>query len=118
MIPRKFHMNLPYKLKKLATLFSPNGKFWHVEINHTGQDIYFQKGWSEFAKAHDLHAGYFVVFRYEGNMIFKVKVFDTTGCIKDFSLGSNTRHVPTYNEVEISSQIRDQTSNESSRGKL
>jgi B3 DNA binding domain len=118
MIPRKFQMNLPHKLPKLATLFSPIGKFWHVETSHIGQDMYFQKGWSEFAKVHDLQTGYFLVFRYEGNMIFKVKIFDTTCCLKDYTLGSHARHVNPCIKIETSSKARDQTSSEKSHGQL
>jgi B3 DNA binding domain len=111
-------MNLPRKVKKMATLFSPIGKFWHIETICTGQDMYFQNGWSKFVKAHELQTGYMIMFRYEGNMIFKVKVFDATGCRKDYFLGRHASHVPAHIEIETSSETEDQTPRESSCGQL
>ncbi|OAY79780.1 putative B3 domain-containing protein [Ananas comosus] len=68
-----------------ATLFSPLGKFWHITLQRDVDDsMYFDSGWREFSQAHNLVAGCFVVFRYEGNMVFKVKVFDTSGCRKQY----------------------------------
>jgi B3 DNA binding domain len=73
---------------KKATLLSPQGKFCHINLHQEGNDLYLDGGWSNFAEEHDLHTGYFVVFRYEGNMVFTVKVFDETCCLKEYELAS------------------------------
>lgn len=53
-------------------------------MRQDGERLCFTRGWPEFAKAHDLRIGYLVVFRHEGKMVFTVKVFDTTCCLKDY----------------------------------
>ncbi|XP_020102507.1 putative B3 domain-containing protein Os04g0347400 isoform X2 [Ananas comosus] len=82
-IPRPIAELLTKKRNATATLFSPLGKFWHITLVRDGDDrLYFDNGWREFSQAHELVAGDFVLFRYEGNMVFKAKVFDTSGCRK------------------------------------
>ncbi|KAJ3698243.1 hypothetical protein LUZ61_001948 [Rhynchospora tenuis] len=87
-IPRKFMKHLDGLQHNKATLLSPLGKFWDIDLHQEGDNLYLDGGWSDFAKAHDLLTGYFVVFRYEGNMIFTVKVFDGTCCLKEYELAS------------------------------
>ncbi|WOL18344.1 B3 domain-containing protein [Canna indica] len=65
-----------------ATLFSPlMGMFWHVSIVQDGCNVYLGSGWEKLAQAHNLEAGKFVLFRYEGNMVFTVKLFLSDGCL-------------------------------------
>ncbi|KAF3326212.1 B3 domain-containing protein [Carex littledalei] len=86
-IPEKFYKHLPAVLPKQASLVSTQSdKFWRVDVCQNEQGICFSRGWPEFAKAHHLQIGYLLVFRYEGNMVFHVKVFDTTSCLMDYSL--------------------------------
>ncbi|KAE8769280.1 B3 domain-containing protein [Hordeum vulgare] len=56
-------------------------KLWDVEVvlDADGR-IYLDRGWKQFVRAYDLGIGYFLVFRYDGNATFAVKVFDTTMC--------------------------------------
>ncbi|KAE8785673.1 B3 domain-containing protein [Hordeum vulgare] len=42
--------------------------------------MYLDCGWKQFVRAYDLRHGYFLVFRYDENATFVVKVFDTTMC--------------------------------------
>ncbi|XP_072970044.1 putative B3 domain-containing protein Os06g0632500 [Typha angustifolia] len=67
---------------KAMLLITTLAVFWHVTLHRDGSDIYFAGGWPEFARAHELLAGYFVVFCHEGNLVFTVEVFDLTGCKK------------------------------------
>ncbi|KAK3145077.1 hypothetical protein QOZ80_4AG0322720 [Eleusine coracana subsp. coracana] len=61
------------------------GKFWHVDVARGGDgaadDACFAGGWAEFVKDNALAPESFLVLRYEGNMVFTVKVFDTSGCL-------------------------------------
>lgn len=102
-----------------ATLLSPHGKFWHINLHQEGSDLYLDGGWSDFAKEHDLSTGDFVVFRYEGNMVFTVKVFDVTCCLKEYEPASckSPGCSSTSNE---SSEVESLTLNQSSEheGKL
>ena len=89
-IPAKFmrrHLAAEPGLRR-ATLMSPLGKFWHVDVVRDGHggdsDVYFAGGWAEFVRANRLEEENFLVFKYEGNMVFTVKVFETSGCIKNY----------------------------------
>ncbi|XBI75562.1 hypothetical protein VPH35_068925 [Triticum aestivum] len=42
--------------------------------------MYLGPGWEHFARAHELQLGYFLVFRYDGDAMFTVKMFDNTMC--------------------------------------
>ncbi|KAE8774298.1 B3 domain-containing protein [Hordeum vulgare] len=56
-------------------------KLWDVEVVFdTDGSMYLDHGWKQFVRAYDLRHGYFLVFRYDGNATFTVKVFDTTMC--------------------------------------
>ncbi|KAJ8498794.1 hypothetical protein OPV22_009346 [Ensete ventricosum] len=85
LIPRHFTERLECENHRAATILSPRGKFWHVSIERDGHDVYFGNGWKEFTEAHDLCVGYFLVFCYEGNMVFTVEVFDWSGCLKEYN---------------------------------
>ncbi|KAE8796123.1 hypothetical protein D1007_28983 [Hordeum vulgare] len=56
-------------------------KLWDVEVAFdTDGSMYLDRGWKQFVRAYDLWHGYFLVFRYDDNATFAVKVFDTTMC--------------------------------------
>lgn len=42
--------------------------------------MFFGDGWDELVSALELNEGFSLVFRYEGNMVFTIKVFDKSGC--------------------------------------
>lgn len=69
---------------KAATLVSPNGEQWHVDIckdKSIKHDVYFcGNGWLKFVHAHNLGLGYFLVFGYRGNMLFDIRVYDPSTC--------------------------------------
>ena len=56
-------------------------KLWDVEVVFDADGrMYLDRGWKQFVRAYDLGIGYFLVFRYDDNATFAVKVFDTTMC--------------------------------------
>ncbi|KAE8770356.1 B3 domain-containing protein [Hordeum vulgare] len=56
-------------------------KLWDVEVVFdTDGSMYLDRGWKQFGCAYDPRHGYFLVFRYDGNTTFVVKVFDMTMC--------------------------------------
>ncbi|KAE8771003.1 B3 domain-containing protein [Hordeum vulgare] len=56
-------------------------KLWDVEVVFdTDGSMYLDRGWWQFVRAYDLRHGYFLVFTYDDNATFVVKVFDTTMC--------------------------------------
>nr|XP_029118560.1 B3 domain-containing protein Os03g0212300 isoform X2 [Elaeis guineensis] len=68
-----------------AVLRSPLGKSWHVKVHGNFKDMYFGEGWQDFAVAHDLSVGFLLVFKYKGNMEFKVTIFDLSACEKEYN---------------------------------
>ncbi|KAK1648477.1 hypothetical protein QYE76_066282 [Lolium multiflorum] len=56
-------------------------RLWTVEVLFDGQGrMYLDKGWEKFAIAHGVDFGCYVHFKYEGDDVLTVKVFDGTMC--------------------------------------
>ncbi|KAL9662262.1 hypothetical protein QQ045_027094 [Rhodiola kirilowii] len=88
-IPVAFFKYLNGKRCRRAFLRSPcGGKLWSVKIR--GRRVW--AGWKEFAEHLDLRVGDFLVFTYEGDLVFDVKVFDSSTCEKKYDRedGMNT----------------------------
>ncbi|KAE8819963.1 Splicing factor 3B subunit 1 [Hordeum vulgare] len=50
-------------------------KLWDVEVAFdTDGSMYLDRGWKQFVRAYDLRHGYFLVFRYDDNATFAVKM--------------------------------------------
>ncbi|KAF0910866.1 hypothetical protein E2562_004825 [Oryza meyeriana var. granulata] len=61
-------------------------RLWDVKVvaDDGDGDVYLGRGWQQFARAHDLRDGHFLVFRYDGATVFTVTVFDSTMCRRDY----------------------------------
>ncbi|KAM0836454.1 hypothetical protein ACQ4PT_062314 [Festuca glaucescens] len=68
---------------KMAIIASQFGKFWPIEVNKDGSGMFLAGGWSQFLAFHGISEGDVMLLRYEGNMVFKMKVFGLNGCQKD-----------------------------------
>ncbi|KAF3332155.1 B3 domain-containing protein [Carex littledalei] len=79
------HLEDETKNRSVATFLSPIGKTWIIKLTRDHSEIFFKGGWPEFSKCHKLEVGFKLVFRYEGNMVFNVKVFGLNGCLKDYN---------------------------------
>ncbi|KAI4975116.1 hypothetical protein ZWY2020_048723 [Hordeum vulgare] len=56
-------------------------RLWDVEVVFdTDGHMYLDRGWKQFVRAYDLRHMYFLVFRYDDNAMFTVKVFNTSMC--------------------------------------
>uniref|UniRef100_A0A8I6YDQ2 TF-B3 domain-containing protein n=1 Tax=Hordeum vulgare subsp. vulgare TaxID=112509 RepID=A0A8I6YDQ2_HORVV len=54
-------------------------RLWDMEVLfETDGRMYLDRGWKQLVRAYDLRHGYFIVFRYDDNAMFTVKVFNTT----------------------------------------
>ncbi|XP_037427904.1 B3 domain-containing protein At3g18960-like isoform X2 [Triticum dicoccoides] len=83
-LPHKFVKMLagrePHKVK-LREAGSRRRRLWDVVVVFDGEGhMYLGIGWEHFAHAHELHLGHFLVFRYDGDTMFTVKMFDNTMC--------------------------------------
>ncbi|TVU08232.1 hypothetical protein EJB05_41629, partial [Eragrostis curvula] len=85
-MPDKFvqeHLTESGPSSQKATIFSRLGKFWHIELDPDRPGVLQGDGWMQFLKAHDLSEGNVLLFRYEGNMLFRVEVFLQTGLLEE-----------------------------------
>ncbi|KAK1607505.1 hypothetical protein QYE76_031178 [Lolium multiflorum] len=80
--PKKFADYLDGKEPAKVYLRADCGpRLWTVEVLFDGQGrMYLDKGWEKFAIAHGVDFGWFVHFKYEGDDVLTVKVFDGTMC--------------------------------------
>ncbi|XP_021843056.2 B3 domain-containing transcription factor VRN1 [Spinacia oleracea] len=56
---------------------------WKVELLEKNTEFYFQKGWNKFVKDNNMKIGEFMVFTYNGNSNFSVKLYGTHCCLKE-----------------------------------
>ena len=82
LIPAKFvQQYIPKELlgNRMAIILGPGGKVYNIklEVGHSG--VFFAGGWSQFLMVHDITEANSLLLRYEGNMVFTVKVFETDG---------------------------------------
>ncbi|KAK1268269.1 B3 domain-containing protein REM6 [Acorus gramineus] len=93
-VPPKFvrkhlsHVNLS---KNRATIKSPLGRSWDVCVHVNKEGHFFEDGWCVFVRDHDLHMGDFLVFKYKGCLDFNVKLFDSSGCEKEYPPSARNR---------------------------
>ncbi|CAA3002156.1 B3 domain-containing Os01g0723500-like [Olea europaea subsp. europaea] len=81
-LPKAFCRNLDDK--KLATIRSGKG-IWKICVGKSNRDtMFFEEGWGDFVRQHELTVGDIVVFEHVGGMDFNAFVFDYTACEKEF----------------------------------
>uniref|UniRef100_K3YD21 TF-B3 domain-containing protein n=1 Tax=Setaria italica TaxID=4555 RepID=K3YD21_SETIT len=67
----------------MAIVSGPLGKVSHVELQMSQSEVFFGGGWSQFLVLHDITESNALLLRYEGNMVFTVKVFEPDGCQRE-----------------------------------
>lgn len=110
-IPLGFVKYLEGKTSGSVSLIGPSGNTWRVDLIQRNDGLLFGCGWEVFVRDHVLDCGDILVFRYDGEFYFTVKVFDQSRCEKDavshskcgqeFSLGSD--NVGKKREREVAS---------------
>ena len=83
-IPKKLVQKYRDKLSVVATLVLPSGDEWLVRLREVDNKLCFADGWHEFVVHYSICAGCLVVFKYEGDSIFKVSIFNLTACEADY----------------------------------
>lgn len=79
-------MRLGPKLTDTVTIQTPVGFKRSIRIKRTGNEVWFDNGWSEFAEAHSISEGHFLYFCYEGNSSFRVMIFDVSASEIDYPM--------------------------------
>jgi hypothetical protein len=63
---------------------------WPAEVMFDGEgQMFLKNGWKRFARSNDIEAGHFIVFKYDGNGEFSVKVFNETMCRRRYHSDEN-----------------------------
>jgi hypothetical protein len=81
-IPPAFIRHFNGAIPKKAILFDHTKKPWQVTLEQTEGRLCFKNGWQCFASDHSLELGDFLVFKYNRNSSFEVKIFSKYGCKK------------------------------------
>ncbi|CAM0871924.1 unnamed protein product [Alopecurus aequalis] len=99
-LPDKFAEVLDGREPREVKLREAGGgrRLWAVEVVFDGDGhVHLGRGWEQFASAHDLQLGQFVVFSYDGDAALTVKVFDGSMCRRQSqhdAAAANTTPVP------------------------
>ncbi|CAL5034901.1 unnamed protein product [Urochloa decumbens] len=83
LIPAKFvqqHIPKERLNNYMAIILGPHGKVHNINLEMDRLDMFFTGGWSQFLEFHDITEANALLLRYEGNMVFTVKVFGSDGC--------------------------------------
>lgn len=127
-IPQKFAQKLRAKLEDYVCLKGPSGATWNVRMTGNEDSLFLKHGGKEFVDAHSLVEGDLLIFKYNGNSLFDVLVFDRqSSCKKEASYflkkcehadvasgGRTKRPTPERNDTTSESSSSKQTSESSS----
>uniref|UniRef100_A0A0E0GZC2 TF-B3 domain-containing protein n=1 Tax=Oryza nivara TaxID=4536 RepID=A0A0E0GZC2_ORYNI len=95
----------------MAIILSPLGKSWRVELDKDQSGVFLGGGWLQFLSFHGISRGDVVIFRYEGNLVFKISVFGPNGRQKDFKAKGISIHQGTGEQQEAPSFSRRKCNN-------
>ena len=103
-----FRGNIP----KTAVLRDIRGKCCHVELEEVKKDVFFKNGWQDFVRDHSVEEGDFLVFKYDGTVLFDVNIFGRSGCRKDESPDIDKTITRVKREEDIEEEIDEETEEE------
>ena len=69
-------------MPKNAVLTNHVGSLWHVIVDYIDGKVFFLNGWKKFVKDNSIESGDLLIFRYNGQCAFGVKVFGQDACEK------------------------------------
>ncbi|KAM5586078.1 putative B3 domain-containing protein [Rosa sericea] len=94
-IPPKFTKNHIRPSLCKCVLRGPSGQRCDVELERRENGLFFHNhGWHRFVKDHRLQFGDFLVFRYDDESKFKVKIYDRTCCEIDVEVAKRRNGLP------------------------
>ncbi|KAG5012650.1 hypothetical protein JHK82_024796 [Glycine max] len=100
LLPKKFTRKYGDGMSNPVFLKPADGTEWKIHYTKHGGEIWFQKGWKEFATYYSLDHGHLLFFEYEGTSHFDVHIFDSSALEIDYP--SHGTHEGKDNLVEIS----------------
>ncbi|CAM8942092.1 unnamed protein product [Rhodiola kirilowii] len=92
LIPIEFGDYMGERKSGSAELVRSSGQTWRVELLEDGKDLYFTDGWPNFVEDNMIQNGEFLFFKFHGNLMFSVVIYDENMCEKgQVSLGNCSR---------------------------
>ena len=85
-MPSKFTKRYGAALSNPMLLKPPDGTEWKMFWTKENGDVWFKKGWKEFAENYSLDHGYLVVFEFEGTSYFDVLIHGKNALEIDYPL--------------------------------
>ncbi|XP_039121997.1 B3 domain-containing protein Os01g0723500-like [Dioscorea cayenensis subsp. rotundata] len=82
-IPVEFLKHISTATSERVTLKGPSGRCWNAELNKSRKGTFLCGGWADFAEDHALREYEFLVFRYDGDFCFTVKIFGVNACERE-----------------------------------
>lgn len=82
MIPPMFKKHLGGAISKRVILQSTRGRKWEVKMEIEDKQFFFRDGWETFISDYSISCGDFIVFFYDGDAKFYMKIYGVTGCEK------------------------------------
>lgn len=64
----------------------PSGLEWKIELRKWDGEVWFENGWQEFSSFYSLDYGHLLVFGYEGNSKFRVRILERSCTEIDYPL--------------------------------
>ncbi|CAL5028149.1 unnamed protein product [Urochloa decumbens] len=92
LIPANFvqqHIPKEHLNNCMAIVLGPHGKVCNIKLEMDRSDMFFTGGWSQFLVFHDITEADALLLRYEGNMVFTVKVYGSDGFQRVFKQKEN-----------------------------
>lgn len=83
-IPKRFVRKYGSNLSNSVFLKLANGDSWEVELLRKNDGVWLQRNWPDFVKHYSIEHGHFLVFRYEGDSVFRVVIFNKSASEIDY----------------------------------
>ncbi|ONK64860.1 uncharacterized protein A4U43_C07F30730 [Asparagus officinalis] len=81
-IPPCFKRHLGDSIVQRSVLRNSMGRKWEIKVGIVDDQVLLQDGWGRFISDNSINSGDFLVFFYDGDMGFDVKIYGATCCEK------------------------------------
>lgn len=85
-IPPKFVTKYGDNMSNPVFFKVPSGLEWKIELRKWDGEVWFENGWQEFSSFYSLDYGHLLVFGYEGNSKFRVRILERSCTEIDYPL--------------------------------
>ncbi|KAL5705091.1 hypothetical protein ACHQM5_023436 [Ranunculus cassubicifolius] len=104
-IPPDFERHISHDESGTAVLRGPTNKIWKVRFSKTDEGTYLQDGWVDFLRDHSLGDFEVLIFRYDGDMCFRIEIFEKTAVKKEYTFDTEKRQEARISPVREEPQV-------------